>query len=75
QGKLVIHPSQIGPANEIFSPTQKEIEYARKVVEAFEKAESEGVAAVQLEGKFIDYPVAAWARRVLEVASRLGCKN
>ena len=64
-GKLVIHPAQIAPVNEAFAPTPAEIEYAAKVVRAFDKAEAAGVAAVQLDGKFIDYPVAAWARRVL----------
>lgn len=72
RGKLVIHPAQLGPVNEIFSPTPQEIEYAVKVVQAFEEAEAKGMAAVQLEGKFIDYPVASWARRTLAVARSLG---
>ncbi|MEW6111561.1 MAG: CoA ester lyase [Thermodesulfobacteriota bacterium] len=71
-GKLVIHPAQIATTNEIFSPAQSEIEYALKVVQAFDEAESQGIAAVQLDGKFIDYPVAAWARRTLDVANQLG---
>jgi citrate lyase subunit beta / citryl-CoA lyase len=71
-GKLVIHPSQIAPVNEAFSPTPTEIEYAARVVQAFDKAEAAGVAAVQLDGKFIDYPVAAWARRILGIARTLG---
>jgi citrate lyase subunit beta/citryl-CoA lyase len=70
--KLVIHPAQIAPVNEAFSPTATEIEYATKVVRAFDKAEASGVAAVQLDGKFIDYPVAAWARRILRTAQTLG---
>lgn len=71
-GKLVIHPAQIAPVNEIFSPAPGEIEYAAKVVRAFAEAEALGVAAVQLEGRFIDYPVAAWARRILSIARGLG---
>jgi citrate lyase subunit beta/citryl-CoA lyase len=71
-GKLVIHPAQLGPVNEIFSPTPREIDYAAKVAQAFAQAEAEGIAAVQLEGKFIDYPVAAWARRTLAIARALG---
>jgi citrate lyase subunit beta/citryl-CoA lyase len=71
-GKLVIHPSQIDPTNEIFSPSQSEIEYAAKVVQAFEEAESTGIAAIQLDGKFIDYPVATWAQRTLGIAKSLG---
>jgi len=54
RGKLVIHPSQIEPVNRVFSPSEDEIEYARKVVEAFKKAEARGVGAISLEGKMID---------------------
>ncbi len=71
-GKLVIHPGQIAPVNEIFSPCQSEIDYAAKVTRAFDEAEARGIAAVQVDGKFIDYPVAAWARNVLAVARSLG---
>jgi citrate lyase subunit beta / citryl-CoA lyase len=71
-GKLVIHPSQISQVNEVFSPAPSEVEYAAKVVRAFDEAEMTGIAAVQLDGKFIDYPVAAWARRILENARSLG---
>lgn len=74
-GKLVIHPAQIGPVNAAFSPDANEIQYAARVVRAFEEAEAAGVAGVQLEGKFIDYPVAAWARRVLSTARALGLEE
>jgi citrate lyase subunit beta/citryl-CoA lyase len=46
QGKLCIHPNQIGPCHAIFSPTKEEIIYAEKVVQAFEEAEVSGVAAM-----------------------------
>ncbi|MBI4965032.1 MAG: CoA ester lyase [Desulfomonile tiedjei] len=71
-GKLAIHPAQIATINEVFSPAQSEVDYALKVVHAFDEAESQGIAAVQLDGKFIDYPVAEWARRTLDVANCLG---
>ena len=54
RGKLVIHPSQIEPVNRVFSPSEDEVEYARKVVEAFKEAEAKGVGAISLEGKMID---------------------
>jgi citrate lyase subunit beta/citryl-CoA lyase len=54
RGKLLIHPSQIEPVNRVFSPSEDEIEYARKVVKAFKEAEAEGVGAISLEGKMID---------------------
>lgn len=72
QGKLCIHPSQVEPCNEIFSPAAEEIVYARRVVEAFEKSESEGIGALQLDGKFIDYPVVERSRRIIRLAASIG---
>lgn len=71
QGKLCIHPSQVGPCNEIFSPTPEEILYARQVVETFEKSEAEGIGALQLNGKFIDYPVVERSRRIIRLSEWL----
>jgi len=55
KGKLLIHPSQIEVANEIFSPSQDEVAYAGKVVKAFEEAQARGLGAITFEGKMIDY--------------------
>jgi citrate lyase subunit beta/citryl-CoA lyase len=71
QGKIVIHPNQIDPCHEVFTPTEEEIAYAKKVIEAFEEAEREGKAAIQLEGKFIDYPVVEKARRTYALAKAI----
>jgi citrate lyase subunit beta/citryl-CoA lyase len=71
QGKLCIHPNQIELCHAIFSPTKEEILYAEKVIQAFEEAEADGVAAIQLDGKFIDYPVVERARRTLELAKQM----
>jgi citrate lyase subunit beta/citryl-CoA lyase len=67
QGKMVIHPDQIGIVHAVFSPTEEEITFASRVVEAFEKAEREGIASVNLDGKMIDYPVVNRARNLLEM--------
>ena len=75
QGKLVIHPIQVGPCNGIFSPTLEEVEMAEKVVKAFEEAEAAGVAAIQLEGKFIDYPVVKRSKDVLALAAAIEKKK
>jgi citrate lyase subunit beta/citryl-CoA lyase len=72
QGKLCIHPNQVGPCNDIFSPTAEEIQYARRVVEAFEKSEAEGVGALQLDGKFIDIPVVERSRRIIRLGASIG---
>lgn len=71
QGKLCIHPEQVGPVNEIFSPTEAEIRQAEKIVAAFTAAEASGSASIQVDGQFIDYPVVHQAQRVLALAQRL----
>ena len=68
QGKLCIHPNQIEPCHEIFSPTREEIHYAERVIQAFDEAEAKGIAAIHLDDKFVDYPVVEKARRVLNLA-------
>lgn len=70
-GKLVIHPSQIALAHQVFSPTAEEIEYAEKVIAAYAEAENSGVGAIQFEGKMIDYPVASSAKKLLELSKRI----
>ena len=66
QGKMCIHPNQVATVNRIFTPGDDEIAFAERVVAAFAKAEAEGVASIQLDGKFIDYPIVYRAQRVLE---------
>jgi citrate lyase subunit beta/citryl-CoA lyase len=68
QGKMCIHPDQIVPANAAFSPSEAAVAQAKRIVAAFDKAESEGLASIQLEGQFIDYPIVQRARRVLAAA-------
>lgn len=71
QGKLCIHPEQVGPVNEVFTPTDAEVTRARAVVAAFAEAEASGSASIQLDGQFIDYPVVIQARRVIQVAESI----
>lgn len=66
-GKAVIHPDQVAPVNEVFSPSPEDIEQARRVVEAFETALTEGKASTSLDGKMIDLPVFERARRLLSM--------
>lgn len=72
QGKMVIHPNQISPVNTIFSPTQKEIDYSRKIIAAFEEAEAKGTGVIQVDGKMIEYPIVNRARQVLAIAEAKG---
>ncbi|MEP1031515.1 MAG: CoA ester lyase, partial [Alphaproteobacteria bacterium] len=66
QGKLCIHPDQIGPVNGVFTPTEEQVAFAEKVVAAFEEAEARGLASIQMDGYFIDYPIVDQARRTLD---------
>lgn len=69
QGKLCIHPGQIEPVHQVFTPSAEEVAHAEKIVAAFEKAEAEGSASIQVDGQFVDYPIVARARRVLTIAA------
>jgi len=73
-GKIVIHPNQIQPCHDVFTPSEEEIAYAGRVVDAFESAEREGRAAIQLDGRFIEYPMVERARRIIELANVIGKK-
>jgi len=73
-GKIVIHPNQIQPCHDVFTPSEEEIAYAGRVVDAFESAEREGRAAIQLDGRFIEYPMVERARRIIELANAIGKK-
>ncbi len=66
--KQAIHPSQIGPIHAVFTPTVSEVAWARRVVEAYDEAIGRGSGAINLDGKLIDVPMVARARRVLERA-------
>ncbi len=78
-GKAVINPRHVDCVNEIFSPTEAEIEYAREVIEAIEQGKKEGRGAVSLRGKMIDAPIVERAKNVLSAAEEISggapCRN
>jgi citrate lyase subunit beta/citryl-CoA lyase len=65
QGKMCIHPDQIAVTNAAFSPSAQQLSWAARVVAAFEEAEAKGLASIQLDGQFIDYPIVQRARQVI----------
>lgn len=71
QGKLCIHPDQIAPIHDAFTPTAAEVDRARRVVAAFEAAERQGSAAFQIDGQFVDYPIVYQAQRVLAAMAKI----
>ncbi len=70
-GKTLIHPGQIEVCNEAFGPGADEIEWARKVIAAFESPENRGKGALSLDGKMIERLHADIARRTLAIAEAL----
>ena len=68
-GKFVIHPSHVAAINDVFSPSAQEVEEARGLVEAFDRAIAAGSGVVTYKGRMIDRPDALQAKRVLARAS------
>ena len=67
-----IHPRQIGPIHEGFSPTEQELEKAVRIVAAFDEATEKGLGVVSLGTKMIDPPVVLRAQRIVEQAKAAG---
>jgi citrate lyase subunit beta/citryl-CoA lyase len=71
-GKTLIHPSQVAPCNVAFAPSEKDVEHARAVIEAFEQSLREGKGVATVNGKLIENLHVADARRVLAFAEAIG---
>ena len=64
-GKVCIHPAQVETVNRVFTPSEAELEWARRVLEAYRDALREGRGAVALDGKMVDMPIVRQAQRLL----------
>ena len=71
QGKLCIHPDQVPVVNACFAPSDQELSHARRVLDAFAQAERDGLAAIQVDGQFVDYPIVYRAQRLIERADAI----
>jgi len=71
-GKLAIHPAQVASINEAFTPDPERIEWARRVLDAYEEAETDGKAVFAVDGEMIDAPLVAQAERIRERARAAG---
>ncbi|MBI4480748.1 MAG: CoA ester lyase [Acidobacteria bacterium] len=70
-GMSSIHPSQIDAINAAFTPSPEEVEYCRKVVQAFDEARARGEGSIAFGGQLIDLPIVERARRTLALAASL----
>ena len=76
-GKAVISPRHVDIVNEVFSPTEAEIEYAHDVMDAIEEGKRQGKGVISLRGKMIDAPIVKRAMQVLEMEKAIyggGCR-
>ena len=71
-GKAAISPRHVEAINRVFSPTQKEIDYAYEVMEAIRVAKEQGKGAIALYGKMIDAPIVARAEQTIAAAKEMG---
>ncbi len=69
-GKTLIHPSQVDICNEVFAPTNAEVESAAAIIEAFALPENAGKGVIQLNGRMVELLHADMARRTLAIATR-----
>jgi len=70
-GKSLIHPNQIDPCNEVFSPGDDEVRWARAVIDAFALPENAGMGAISVAGKMTELLHLEQARRLVAVAEMI----
>jgi citrate lyase subunit beta / citryl-CoA lyase len=70
-GKTLIHPQQIAPCNEAFSPAADEVAWARKIIGAFELPENANKGVIQVDGRMVERLHADMARRTVAIADAI----
>lgn len=70
-GKTLIHPQQIGPCNDAFTPPPDEIAWARKIIAAFQLPENKGKGVIQVDGKMVEILHAEMAKRTVAIADAI----
>ena len=71
KGKFSIHPAQLETINEVFTPREEDLEYARRVVAAWEESTAQGRGALALDGEMVDVPVVKRACNLLALATEI----
>ena len=70
-GKTLIHPSQVAPCNEIFSPTEEEVDWSRKIIAAFARLENAKKGVIVVEGHMVERLHLGMAERTVEIAESI----
>ncbi|NVO17585.1 MAG: CoA ester lyase [Rhodoplanes sp.] len=71
-GKTLIHPNQVEPCNEVFSPSVDEVALAKKMIAVFDQPENRGKGVVQIDGRMVERLHAEMARRTVAIAEAIG---
>jgi citrate lyase subunit beta / citryl-CoA lyase len=74
-GKTLIHPDQVALANEVFSPPAAEVEFARKIIAAFDMPQHKGKGVINLEGRMVELLHADIARRTVAIADAIASRS
>src|SRR5215469_4414502 len=70
-GKTLIHPSQIAPCNEVFSPTEEEVDWSRKIIAAFRQPENAKKGVIVVEGRMVERLHLGMAERTVYIAESI----
>lgn len=73
-GKTLIHPSQVVPCNEVFSPTDEEVAWANKIIHNFEQPENARKGVITVDGKMVERLHLVMARRVAAIARAINSR-
>lgn len=73
-GKLLTHPRHVNPINQVFSPSEEDIDFAKQVIKAYEEAKARGSGATSLGGRMVDYGSYRRASNLLSIAERMAGK-
>lgn len=74
-GKTLIHPSQVQPCNEIFSPAVDEISWARKIIAAFDEPHNKRKGVITVDGRMVERLHLVMARRVSAIADAINAQD
>lgn len=74
-GKTLIHPKQLSAANEVFGPSEQDIDRAQRIIEAFQEAEAQGKGIVLVDGKLVENLHVDEARRTLEISAAISSRQ
>lgn len=74
-GKSLVNPAQIPLIHNLFAPTQKEVEQAKRIIKAAEDAAAAGIGVVSLNGKMVDTPIIERSRLILQRAEQSGIRE